>query len=196
MLYAAGLRSLGPVWSRSNAFGHGVPFDFPRGPDTGPGLTASGKRLVAACERLGIVVDLSHLNEAGFWDVARRSSAPLVATHSSAFAISPSPRNLTDDQLDAVGASGGVVGINFHTGFLRDDGDWTQPTSLSLVVKHLRYVVDRIGIDGATMPTDLADVTALPRLMAALADAGFDAGDLRRIGYANWERVLAEIWGG
>src|SRR2546423_949822 len=68
--YAAGLRSLGPVWSRPNRFGHGVPFISPSSPDTGPGLTQAGLRLVKRCAELGVVVDLSHLNEAGFWDVA------------------------------------------------------------------------------------------------------------------------------
>src|SRR5206468_12750113 len=70
VFYQAGLRSLGIVWSRPNAFAHGVPFKFPHSPDTGPGLTDAGRALVLACNRLGILIDLSHLNEQGFWDVA------------------------------------------------------------------------------------------------------------------------------
>lgn len=199
----AGLRSLGPVWSRSNAFGHGVPFDFPRSPDTGPGLTAAGKRLVGRCNQLGVMVDLSHLNEAGFWDVARLSQAPLVATHSAAWALSPSPRNLTDAQLDAIAESGGVVGINYHKGFIRADGDFDAPTSVSEIARHARYVADRVGVehvalgsdfDGAHMPDDLPDVAALPTLVDALSRAGFDDSDLRRIGTENWLRVLGETW--
>ena len=92
VLYEAGLRSLGPVWSRPNAFGHGVPFRCPSSPDTGPGLTDLGKELIGACNRLGILIDLSHLNERGFWDVAAISNAPLVATHSNAHALSPHSR--------------------------------------------------------------------------------------------------------
>src|SRR5262249_13192549 len=111
--YGRGLRSLGPVWSRPNAFGEGVPFAFPSTPDTGPGLTPAGRNLVNACNRLGILVDCSHLTEAGFWDVASLSLVPLVATHSNAHALCRSSRNLTDAQLDAIGESGGVVGINF-----------------------------------------------------------------------------------
>ena len=80
--YGAGLRSLGPVWSRPNAFGEGVPFASPSSPDTGPGLTDAGRALVRRCSELGILVDLSHLNEAGFWDVARLELGPLVASHS------------------------------------------------------------------------------------------------------------------
>ena len=96
VLHAAGLRSLGPVWSRPNMFGHGVPFRCPSSPDTGPGLTDLGKALIGACNRLRILIDLSHLNERGFWDVAEISNAPLVATHSNAHAVSPHSRNLTD----------------------------------------------------------------------------------------------------
>src|SRR5436309_8111312 len=84
--YGRGLRSLGVVWARPNAFAHGVPFRFPSSPDVGDGLTDDGKRLVAACNRLGILLDLSHLNERGFWDVAAASDAPLVATHSNVHA--------------------------------------------------------------------------------------------------------------
>src|ERR687886_118858 len=113
VFYRAGLRSIGPVWSRPNAFAHGVPFKFPHSPDTGPGLTDAGKELVRACNRLGIMLDLSHLNERGFWDIAELSDAPLVATHSNAHALCPVTRNLTDKQLDAIKDSDGMVGLNF-----------------------------------------------------------------------------------
>ena len=204
VLYQAGLRSLGPVWSRPNAFAHGVPFDFPRSPDTGPGLTGAGRRLVEACNRLGVLVDLSHMNERGFWDVARISDAPLVASHSAAHELCPSPRNLTDAQLDAVASSGGIVGVNFHVGFLRPDGDPTKPTSLTEIVRHARYMADRMGIehlglgsdfDGAKMPKDLGDASALPRLLGALRGAGFGERDVHRIAHENWERVLRDTWG-
>lgn len=203
VLHAAGLRSLGPVWSRPNAFAHGVPFDFPRSPDTGPGLTAAGRRLVEACNRLGILIDLSHLNEAGFWDVARLSRAPLVATHSAAWTLSNSPRNLTDAQLAAVAESDGIVGVNYHKGFLRSDGDADQAASLSEIARHARYVADLVGVrhvglgsdfDGAKMPDDLGDVAGLPRLMEALGQAGFAAEEIRMIAHGNWLRVLRQTW--
>ena len=120
--HAMGLRSLGPVWSRPTIFGHGVPFAFPSSPDTGDGLTEAGKRLVLACNELKIMIDLSHINEKGFNDVARLSDAPLVATHSNAHAVTPSSRNLTDRQLAMIRDSGGMVGLNFATSFLRRDG--------------------------------------------------------------------------
>ncbi len=201
--YDMGLRSLGLTWSRPNAFANGVPFGFPHLPDTGPGLTEAGKQLVSECNRLGIMLDLSHLNEKGFWDVAHLSSAPLVATHSAVHELCPSTRNLTDKQLKAVGDSGGVVGINFHKGFLRADGDGQADTSLTEIVKHLDYVVEQTGIDhvalgsdfdGAKMPDDLGDVSGLPRLLNALRAAGYDEPALKKIAYENWQRLLSETW--
>src|SRR5215212_982304 len=141
VFYQAGLRSLGLVWSRPTAFGHGVPFAFPHSPDTGPGLTDAGKQLVRACNRLGIMIDLSHLNEQGFWDVAKLSDAPLVATHSNAHAICPSTRNLTDNQLDAIKGSDGMAGVNLATVFLREDGCKDADTPLETVVRHFDYLV-------------------------------------------------------
>jgi len=201
--YAAGLRSLGPVWSRPNAFAHGVPFMFPASPDTGPGLTAAGRRLVRRCAELGIAVDLSHLNEAGFWDVARLDGAPLIASHSGVHALCASTRNLTDAQLDAIAASGGLVGIVFAAPFIRADGADDADTPLATIAAHVRYAADRIGVehvalgsdfDGATVPDELGDVAGLPRLLDALAAAGFTEDEVRAIAWDNWRRVLARAW--
>jgi membrane dipeptidase len=203
VFHAAGLRSLGIVWSRPNTFGYGVPFAFPRSPDTGPGLTEAGEELVRACNRLGIMIDLSHLNEQGFWDVARLSEAPLVATHSSVHALCASTRNLTDAQLAAIGESGGVVGVNFGVSDLRADGGLDVDTPLNAIVRHIDYITERIGIehvafgsdfDGTTIPSELGDVTGLPRLMAALRAHGYDDAALRQLAHANWVRVLRQTW--
>jgi len=201
--YAAGLRSLGPVWSRANAFAHGVPFLFPSTPDTGPGLSAAGKELVHRCAELGVLVDLSHMNEAGFWDVARLELGPLVASHSGAHALCPASRNLTDEQLDAIGAGGGLVGIVFATVFLRPDFADDADTPLALIAAHARYVADRIGpehvalgsdFDGATVPAELGDVVGLPKLLQALRDAGFGAEELEAVCWGNWRRALDAWW--
>lgn len=204
VFYQAGLRSLGIVWSRPNAFGHGVPFKFPYSPDTGPGLTAAGRALVRACNRLGIMLDLSHLNERGFWDVAQLSAAPLVATHSNVHAICPSTRNLTDKQLAAIKESEGMVGLNFEVANLREDGHNDPDTSLEIMVRHIDYLVDHLGIDhvgfgsdfdgGITLCRELSDVTGLPKLIAALRQRGYDEEALRKITHENWVRVLSRTW--
>jgi membrane dipeptidase len=203
--YAAGLRSLGPVWSRANSFAHGVPFLSPGSPDTGPGLTEAGRELVRRCAEMGILVDLAHLNEAGFWDVARLEAGPLVVSHAGAHALAAASRNLTDAQIDAVGASGGLVGIVFAVAFLRPDLAEDVDTPLSVVAAHARHVAERIGVegvalgsdfDGTTIPAALGDAAGLPRLFEALRSAGFDEAELELIAWRNWRRVLASWWGG
>jgi membrane dipeptidase len=201
--YERGLRSIGPVWSRPNQFADGVPFRFPSASDIGGGLTEAGRELVRACNRLGIVVDLSHLNWAGFWDVARLSDAPLVATHSNAHALCGASRNLTDEQLAAVRDSGGVVGVNFAVTFLRVDGSEVPETPLTEIVRHIDYFVDRMGIDhvafgsdfdGAVVPAELDGLAGFPRLVDALRASGYDDEALAKITHANWLRVLDATW--
>jgi membrane dipeptidase len=201
--YERGLRSVGLVWSRPNAFAEGVPFKFPSSPDTGPGLTEAGRELVRACNRLGILVDLSHLNEAGFWDVREISDAPLVATHSNAHALCAASRNLTDSQLDAIRDSGGVVGVNFAVGFLREDGINGPETPIGEIVRHIDYLAERMGIDhvafgsdfdGATIPQELGGVAGLPKLVDALREAGHDDAALAKLTHENWLRVLRATW--
>jgi membrane dipeptidase len=203
VLYAAGLRSIGPVWSRPNIFGHGVPMRFPGSPDTGPGLTEAGFDLVRACNRLGILLDLSHLNEKGFWEVARTSKAPLVATHSNVHAICPVARNLNDAQFEAIRASGGVVGLNYATAFLRPDGHMDAATGLDVMIRHLDAMLDRLGengvalgsdYDGAVVPEGIADVSLLPRLIEAMQMHGYGDELIRRIASENWLDVLDRTW--
>jgi membrane dipeptidase len=201
--YAAGLRSLGPVWSRPTAFGHGVPFTPHTSPDSGPGLTDAGRGLIARCAELGVLVDLAHLNEAGFWDVARAELGPLVSSHTAAHAIAPSPRNLTDAQLDAVGQSGGLVGIVYSVDFLSPECSSDPDISIELIARHAAYVAERIGpehvglgsdFDGCVIPTELGDATGVPRILDALAGAGFSADEVAAIAWSNWRRVLGAWW--
>jgi membrane dipeptidase len=204
VLHAAGLRSLGPVWSRSNIFGHGVPFRYPSSPDVGPGLTEAGRSLVRACNRLKIMVDLSHLNEAGFWDVAGLTDAPLVATHSNAHAICPHSRNLTDRQLSAIRESRGMVGLNFATAFIRPDGRRNADTHLEIMIRHLDHLIEHVGVDGvgfgsdfdgATVPAAIGDARGLPRLLEAMQRHGYDEATIRKIAFENWIDVLQRTWG-
>ena len=205
VLYQAGLRSIGPVWSRDNVFGSGVPFRFPSSPDTGPGLSEAGKALVKRCNELKILVDLSHLNQKGFWDVAKISTAPLVATHSNAHTLSNSSRNLTDEQIKAIGTSGGMIGLNFANGFLRADGKWQSENGLDTMLRHLDHLMklageDHVGLgsdfDGARIPAQIGDVTGLPNLIAAMRAHGYGEALITKLASENWLKVLERTWGG
>lgn len=204
VLYESGLRSIGPVWSRPNIFGHGVPFRYPASPDTGPGLTDHGRALIRACNRLKIMIDLSHLNEKGFWDVAGLSDAPLVATHSNAHAVCQHSRNLTDKQLAAIRESRGMVGLNFATSFIRPDGRRDDGTTLDEMIRHLDHLIEHVGVDGvglgsdfdgATIPSEIGDVRGLPRLVEAMRRHGYDEATLRKLCHENWVNVLERTWG-
>ncbi len=204
ILHAAGLRTLGPVWSRPNIFAHGVPFRFGTTPDIGPGLTEAGRALVRLCNGLKIMVDLSHMNDAGFWDVAKISDAPLVASHSNAFAICPHSRNATDKQLDAIRDTGGLIGLNFGVKFLHPEGKADMDLDLGIMVRHIDYLVERVGIDHVGLGSDfdgtlisrrIGDASGLPRLFNALRAAGYDDEALAKIAHRNWIAVLERTWG-
>ena len=201
--HAMGLRSIGPVWSRPTVFGHGVPFRFPGHPDTGEGLTDAGKRLIRACNELKIMIDLSHINEAGFNDVARLSDAPLVATHSNAHVVCETTRNLTDRQLAVIRDSNGMVGLNFATCFLREDGRESPDMTWEPTLRHLDHLIAHLGedhvgmgsdFDGATVPNGIRDVTGLPALQQAMRAHGYDAPLMKKLCTENWFRVLERTW--
>lgn len=204
LFYEMGLRSIGPVWSRETIFGHGVPLAFPGTPDTGPGLTEAGKDLVRLCDALGIMIDLSHLNEKGFDDVAAISDAPLVATHSNAYAICPSPRNLTDRQLHMIRERGGMVGLNFATVFLDPEGRNDAGLGWDVMLRHLDHLIETLGedhvglgsdFDGCPLPDVMGDVTGVPRFFEAMRTHGYDNALLAKLARENWlgclERCLS-----
>jgi membrane dipeptidase len=201
--YQRGMRSLGITWSRPNEFGHGVPFSYPSGPDTGPGLTNAGKDLVQACNQLGVMIDLAHLNEKGFWDVADLSDAPLVSTHTAACALVPKARNLTDKQLKAVAESNGVIGVIFSVNDLDGGKRPKNDAPISKIVDHIQYISDLIGtdhvafgsdFDGTKIPSALGDVSGLPKLVGLLDQAGFTSDEQEKICSKNWVRVLTDTW--
>ena len=201
--HAMGLRSLGPVWSRPTRYAHGVPFAYPSSPDTGPGLTEAGKELVAECNKLRIMLDLSHLNEKGFDDIARLSDAPLVASHSCVHAICQSSRNLTDRQLKVMAESKGLVGLNYAAGFLREDGKRLSFDGFEVMLRHLDHLLGILGedgvalgsdFDGALMPRDLADASMLQNLTEAMLAHGYGAELTAKIAWKNWVNLLERTW--
>ena len=195
ILYSLGVRSIGPVWSRPNIFGHGVPFSFPSSPDTGPGLTDLGKELIKKCNELNIVIDLSHLNEKGFWNVAKISTSPLVATHSNVHEICPHSRNLTNKQLEAIKDSNGIVGLNLATAFLRTDGKMEEDTNLEIILRHFDHLINILGedkvaigsdFDGAKVPLKIKDLVGMNVLKEFLLNKGYNKDLIKKLFSENW----------
>ncbi len=202
--YQAGLRSIGPLWNLPNQFGVGVTGNFPGSPDSGDGLTLAGLSLLRACNLKKILIDVSHMNEKSFWQTARFSDAPIVATHSNAHALCAQPRNLTDKQLAAIAESNGFVGVNFGNAFLRADGKRDADTPLETVIQHIDYLLEKLGedrvglgsdFDGISVPEALGDVTGLPLLLQAMKQAGYNKELIEKLACRNWLRVLKQTWG-
>ncbi|MFN8471340.1 MAG: dipeptidase [Anaerolineae bacterium] len=194
--YALGLRNLGFVWGGRNRAGCGVSEPG----DDGKGLSAFGKRLVGACNELGILIDVSHLNEPGFWDVLETSRQPVWASHSNARALLDVPRNLWDDQIKALAGAGGLVAVVFT--FLRprdEDG------RLEDVLDHIDYIAGLVGpsavaigsdFDGIPIPpVGLEDVTRFPALTEGLLARGYGETDVRGILGENWLRLFRQVVG-
>ena len=196
-LYDAGVRLLTLTWNYVNCFGH------PNSPDPALhklGLTAFGREAVQEMNCLGMVVDVSHLSEGGFWDVVKHGKKPFIASHSCARALSDHRRNLTDEQLRALGEKGGVCGVNFCDAFLRLDSDMT---TVDDIVRHAIHIADKAGIDAVAMGSDFdgigdnlefKDFAGFPMIVDGLAKR-FSSADVDKICHGNALRVFKDVIG-
>ena len=153
IFYELGVRGLGLVWSRRNYVGDGALFTTTKSGKPS-GISHFGVRLIEEAERLGMFVDVSHLNDEGFDDVMEICQTPVIASHSNCRAIASSMRNLTDTQIEAIGEKNGVIGMNAINKFIRDD---ENNIGVSHLVDHLDHVVEVAGIDHVGIGFDLCD---------------------------------------
>ena len=191
VFYRLGVRSLGLTWNQRNLLASGVDDD-----DSGGGLTALGGEAVKVAQNLGILLDVSHLSARSFWDLIDHARGPVIASHSSAFALCPHPRNLTDQQARAVAQTGGVIGVNFHSPFLCKQGG----AKLIDVVNHIDYLVQLVGPEHVGLGSDFDGIPAgpqglegphrFPDLARALTERGYKDQEVRAIMGLNFLRVL------
>ena len=196
-MYARGVRMAALLWNYENSLG------FPNSMDANAHarpLKPFGREVVERMNELGMIVDVSHLSEGGFWDVADISRKPFVASHSCARALCDHSRNLTDAQLRAVAEHGGVVGVNFYSAFLNGREDYTPNAD---IIRHMDYIRRKAGIetvalgsdfDGIDCALELGDCAGLPRLAEAM-EGVFTADEIDRIASGNALRVLRDTLG-
>ena len=207
-LHAMGVRMMTLTWNFPNELGYpninglnsrqGYSALFQ--PDMEHGLTETGRDFVARMEQLGILVDVSHLSDRGFWDVIETSTRPFVASHSNARAVCPCVRNLTDEMIRALAEKGGVMGLNFCADFLRTVPEGApNPGRLEDVTAHARHIFqvggeDCLGLgsdfDGIDTNEALPGAQAMHTLWEALRQSGFTERQLDKIFYDNVLRVL------
>ena len=202
-LYRLGARIMTLTWNFENELAWPNDIDMATGasvPNNANGLKERGREFVAEMERLGMIVDVSHLGDAGFWDVAHMATRPFIATHSNARAVCGHTRNLTDEMLRAVADKGGVTGINFCGSFL-DPGEKPYSTAKWMAdhIEHIRSVggIDMIALgsdfDGIERELELNDYSKLPLLEAELHRRHFSDDEIEKIFCGNALRLLKEF---
>lgn len=196
--YDMGVRVIGLTWNQENCFG------APNSPDASimtKGLTAFGKDAIVRMNELGMGVDVSHLSDGGFWDVAALTKKPFFATHSNCRSLNPHPRSMTDEMIRALADKGGVMGVNFCPAFLVGDIE-NNCTTCDMLTAQLRHMIKVGGEDCAAIGTDfdgmngkleIGSAHQMPLLFTALERAGFTAAEIEKIAFRNVERVLADV---
>lgn len=207
--YAFGCRHGMLTWNEENALGAGASSGVDKG------LTDAGKRVVRRMQELGMLVDVSHLNDAGFWDIAKMTARPFIASHSNCRALCDVPRNLTDDQLRAIRDAEGVVGLNAYNEFV--DRDYNRQTAEGLA-RHAAHMIDVMGIDhvgcgfdffeflddvggsGPTGPEKFAlkgmkDASEIPSLFACFKKMGMSREEMEKIAFRNFQEVCRKAVG-
>ncbi|MDE5868018.1 MAG: dipeptidase [Anaeroplasmataceae bacterium] len=165
-------------------------------PNTSLGLTVVGRKIVKEMNRLGIIIDVSHLSDKGFYEVLSLTTKPIVASHSNARSICPHLRNLTDDMIIKLAANGGVMGINFYEFFLDET---SGKETIKWAIKHMIHVKNLVGVDVLAIGTDfdgidkdieIKDAAFIPNLWVEMRKAGFTEEEIKKIAYQNFLRVL------
>ncbi len=197
VLYKLGVRLLTLTWNQRNQIADGIGESR-----TGSGLTEFGLKVIDEMNDLGMLIDVSHLSETGFWDVVKRSKAPIVASHSNCYALCPHLRNLKDEQIKALADKGGVIGITFVPNFLTQE---KRKTTVEDVVKHIDYLVEKVGVDyvglgsdfdgTGGLPLGLEGVDKIPNITEELLDRGYKEKDIKKILGENFLRVFKEVVG-
>lgn len=195
ILFKLGIRSLTLTWNQRNELADGIWEE-----KTAGGLTSFGCQVVKEMNQLGMLIDVSHLSEKGFWDVLKFTQQPIAATHSACYALRAHPRNLRDEQLTALAQNQGIIGLNFYPLFL---GSQSQVISLRNVIEHLEHAVSITGIDHvglgsdfdgiAQVPLGLEDATKFPVIIEELLRLGWPESDVKKIMGGNFLRVLQQV---
>ena len=195
-LYNLGVRSIGLTHNPNTWASTGIDEG-----ETGGGLTRFGIQLVKEMNRLGMLVDVSHISERGFWDVLDVSDAPIIASHSNCKTLCNHSRNLTNEQLKAIAVNGGVVGITFVPGFITEDG-WRNTPQFTQLINHIEYAIDIAGIDHVGIGSDfdgggdlLKDATEYPRITEGLRERGYSDEEIQKVLGGNILRIFEVVCG-
>ena len=198
-LYEKGVRLLTLTWNYENCIG------YPNSRDKKvmeKGLKQFGHLVIERMNQIGMIIDVSHISDGGFWDCIQSSCVPVAASHSNARALCPHPRNLSDRMLKAIGEKGGVAGLNFYSAFLSEK----KKAGISDIAAHARHMLrcagedavafgtDFDGFETQALPEEIAGIQDMERIWEALKCAGFTERQLDKIWHKNVQRILRDVW--
>lgn len=194
ILYRLGVRSLTLTWNYKNALADGALESDPKG-----GLSNFGHKVVKEMNKLGMLVDVSHISEKAFYDVIQVSSKPIAATHSNAYSVMKHPRNLNDAQIKAIARKKGIIGINFYPKFLTTE----KKVYRKDIIRHIDYIASLVGIDilgfGSDFdgieitPEDIRGPEAFELIINDLLRLNYKEADIKKIAHDNYRRVLKDV---
>lgn len=193
MLHRLGVRWLGLTWNQRNQLADGVGESV-----TGGGLTCFGRQVIEEMNRLGMIIDLAHISEAGFWDVLEFSRHPVMVSHANCLKLCRHPRNLSDEQIKALARKGGVLGLSFVPDFLGHG-----PVNIDHFFDHVDHVAALVGTDViaigsdfdgiAHTPAGLEDCRCFPRITEGLMERGYTEKEIRGIMGENMLRLMENV---
>jgi len=196
ILYRLDVRMIALTWNQRNQLADGI-----GELETNGGLTTLGKKILSAMEELGIILDVSHLAPAGFWDIVKIAKKPFLASHSNVLNVCNNKRNLDDEQLKAIAENKGLIGLNFAPAFLVKD----KKADISDVIRHIDYIRDLVGIENIVLGTDydgidntpkgLEDLGKLDNLKEELLRRNYSLQEIEQIFILNWLNFFRRIWG-
>ena len=203
--YSLGVRMICLNWNFYNGIGYpnfklNEKPDF-KTPNTTDGLTPLGIDVVKRMEKLGMIIDVSHLSDKGFWDVYNNTTKPFIASHSNARSVCNHVRNLDDEMIKALASRGGVVGLNFCTNFINEEAEITYVKD---IVKHALHIISVGGIDSLALGTDFDGIgrttevdnaSEMDKLITEFKNAGLTDDDINKITHLNFLRVFKEVCG-
>ncbi len=205
--YKFGARHAGLTWNEENALATGI------GGTLGRGLTDAGRKAVRRIQDLGMILDVSHLNDVSFWNLMDVANGPVAATHSNCRALCRHARNLTDDQMKEIARTGGIIGLNSFNDFVHED---KREQTLQNLVRHLIHMVELVGVEHvgfgfdfseflsgdtlslytsqeSTCTIGLEDASKTPDLICEMRRMGFHEDEIEKIAYQNWHRLIREV---
>lgn len=192
--YRLGVRAITLTWNEANEIGYSNFYEEYRD----KGLTDFGREVVYEMNRLGMLIDVSHLSDQGFYDVSKESTKPFIASHSNSRTIKEHSRNLTDNMIKILSNSGGVMGICFERDFLGD----TENASIKDIIRHIKHIKNIGGIDVIALGSDfdgshpnceINNIGEIEKLAYALKDNGFSDDEIDKIFFKNALRVIKDV---